>query len=63
MKYDPRATYNVNVYRRNGKVHVIGCYQGDAHAAANPTHYRQILGRHIDAHKEPCRICLRQSIA
>jgi hypothetical protein len=63
MKYEPRTAYNVNIYARRGKVHAIGCYQGDAHAADKPGRYRQMLGKDIEVHKEPCRICLGQSIS
>jgi hypothetical protein len=58
MKYDPRVTYNVNVYRRHGKVHLNGCWQGDLHRAAKPTHYAPMRGNDIPPHKERCRFCL-----
>ena len=57
--YSPLENYNVNVYRRQGKVHKFGCYQGDAHSLANPTHYARIQGRRIPSDKEPCRLCIR----
>jgi hypothetical protein len=27
-----------------------------------PSRYQQMLGKDIEAHKEPCRICLGQSV-
>jgi hypothetical protein len=60
--YEPRVTYNVNIYERRGKVHRQGCYQGNSHRTAKPDHYRDMLGRDVPSHKDPCRICLRVAI-
>jgi hypothetical protein len=34
---------------------------GDINAAESPTHYKQMRGKDAEG-KEPCRICLGQSI-
>jgi hypothetical protein len=57
--YEPHVTYNVNIYRSRGKVHHVGCFQGDAHRSAKPDHYADVLGRDVPSlNKEPCRFCL-----
>jgi hypothetical protein len=34
--YEPSVTYNVNIYRRKGKVHLVNCWQGDLHRTPPP---------------------------
>ncbi len=60
--YEPHVTYNVNIYQRKGKVHRVGCYQGDSHRSDKPDHYADKLGGDVPSNKEPCRICLRTSL-
>ena len=56
--FNPRTVYNVNVNRRTGRVHLVGCWQGDLHRSKAPSRYEQIPGGKILPDKEPCRFCL-----